>query len=116
MMTTIVTGSQPTTSITTYRVRPELQQRLIDILVLAAENVLQKLPGFISANIHKSMDGTQVLNYSQWESREAFDAIRQNETVLTYTHAAWEIATIEPHIYEVVAIIHADKIAPEGQG
>jgi hypothetical protein len=35
-------------------------------------------PGFISASFHKSLDGTSVLNYAQWKSREIYHASMNN--------------------------------------
>ena len=53
--------------------RPEQQQRLVDLLVEATEAVMKYQPGYVSATIHKSLDGTRVTNYAQWRSREAFE-------------------------------------------
>ena len=44
----------------------------------ATEDTMAKLPGFISANIYKSLDGEWVTNYAQWRSVEDFRAIFQN--------------------------------------
>src|SRR5690349_12976258 len=55
-MTTIVANSQVTTAITVFTVEPENQQQLVDLLVRAAKEVIQNRPGFISINIHKSLD------------------------------------------------------------
>ena len=35
---------------------------------------MQHLPGFISASIHRSLDGTKVINYAQWRSQADFAA------------------------------------------
>jgi quinol monooxygenase YgiN len=61
--------------INVFTVEPVHQQELFDILVEATEKIMRNKPGFISANIHKSFDGIKVVNYAQWESREAFEAI-----------------------------------------
>ena len=110
-MTSIVAGSQAVTSITVFTVKPEHQQQLVDLLVRAAKAVVQKQPGFISVNIHKSLDQTQVVSYSQWQSRQAFEDMLQHATVIPYVQKALKIATIEPNLYEVVAVIHADQRA-----
>jgi len=115
-MTAISTNSQLITSITVFTVAPEHQQQLIDILVRAGEKVIRKQPGFVSVNIHKSMDGTQVVSYSQWESRQAFDQMLQNTTVIPYVQKVLKLATLEPHFYEVVAVIHTDKTVTQDQG
>jgi quinol monooxygenase YgiN len=110
-MTTIVANSQLITSITVFSVEPENQQPLVDLLVRAAREVINKHPGFISINIHKSLDKTQVVSYSQWESRQAFEDVLQHATFIPYVQAILKIATIEPHFYEVVAVIHSDEVA-----
>lgn len=112
-MTAIVANSQLTTAVTVYDVVPEHQQQLIDILVSAAE-VLRKQTGFISINIHKSVDGTQVMSYSQWQSRQAFDAVLQNASVIPFVQAVLKLATFEPHFYEVVAVVQPD-VADENE-
>jgi hypothetical protein len=44
---------------------------LVDVLVDATQTVMRKQPGFISANIHRSFDGTRVTNYAQGSSRSS---------------------------------------------
>ena len=107
-MTAIVADSQLTTAVTVFVVAPEHQQQLVDILLRAAEVVCRQ-PGFVSINIHKSVDGTQVLSYSQWESRQAFDEVQQNALVIPHVQEILKLATFEPHLYEVVAVVQADK-------
>jgi quinol monooxygenase YgiN len=113
-MTTIVANSRLMTSATVFTVEPEHQQELIDILVTASEMV-RRQPGFISLNIHKSFDGTQVLSYSQWENHEAFENALQNAAVIPFVQAILKLASFEPHFYDVVAVIEADKAADKGQ-
>src|SRR5437868_6552555 len=110
-MTKIVANSPVTTAITLFTVAPENQQRLVGLLVHAAEEIAQSQPGFISINVHKSLDQTHVISYSQWESRQAFDEILQNATVIPHVQAILKIATIEPNFYEVVAVINSDNTA-----
>ncbi len=53
------------TLINVFTVAPEDQQRLLDLLAEATGSVMNKLPGFVSANLHKSLDGKRVVNYAQ---------------------------------------------------
>jgi hypothetical protein len=39
------------------------------MLIEATEPIMKKQEDFISANIHRSLDGTAVVNYSRWKSR-----------------------------------------------
>lgn len=85
-----------------FTVEPQDQQRLVDLLVEATESTINRMPGFVSANIHKSVDGTKVVNYAQWESREAFEDMLQNPEAAPHMKEAAELAmSFEPHLYEV---------------
>ena len=53
------------TLINVFMVVPEDQRRLLELLAEATESVMRGLPGFVSANLHKSLDGTKVANYAQ---------------------------------------------------
>ena len=104
-MTTIATERKILTLINVFTVRPEKQQQLINVLVEAGESVMKTLPGFISANLHRSLDGTKVTNYAQWESREAWEAMLHNPLAIPHLHACTELAEkAEPYLYEVVYI------------
>lgn len=63
-VTTISKDTDIVTFINVFTVAPENQHRLVELLVETTEDLMSKLPGFISANIHKSLDGTQVVNYA----------------------------------------------------
>ena len=76
----------------------------MDVLVEATETVMHRLPGFISANIHKSLDGTRVTNYAQWASKAAFEAMQQDPAVQSHMQEALQIATFDAHLYEVAFI------------
>lgn len=107
-MTTIETGSGHLTLINVFTVDPQDQQRLVDLLSRATEEVVRHRDGFISANIHASTDGTRVTNYAQWRDEAALQAMLADPVAREHTGAAAEIATsFEPHLYTVVAVHHA---------
>lgn len=58
-----------------FTVTSDTQQPLVDLLVEATEQVMRDRPGFVSAAIHVSLDGTRVVNYAQWSSNEDFQAL-----------------------------------------
>ena len=104
-MTDISTGGNVVTIINVFTVDPAKQQKLVDILVEATEQTMKHLPGFISANIHRSLDGVKVVNYAQWESREAFEAMRANPAAIPHMKAAAALAKFDPIVCEVVEAI-----------
>ena len=73
-------------------VAPEDQQRLVDVLVDATQTVMRDQQGFISANIHRILDGTRVTNYAQWQSREAFEAMLGDREAAEHMGEAARIA------------------------
>jgi len=63
---------------------------------------MRHAPGFISASLHRSLDGTKVTMYAQWRSVEDYQAMRQNSAPSAYLRQALAIARFDPGIYEVV--------------
>ena len=101
-MVTIAKDNEVVTLINVFTVAPEDQQRLVDVLADATRAVMRKQPGFVSANIHRSLDGTRVTNYAQWRSTEAFETMLQNQKAAEPMGEAARIAErFEPHLYEV---------------
>jgi len=101
-MTTISTERDVVTLVNVFTVAPEDQQRLVDLLVEATETTMNRLPGFVSANIHRSLDWTRVVNYAQWRTREDFEAMLKNPEVAPHMREIAELAEgFEPHLYEV---------------
>jgi antibiotic biosynthesis monooxygenase (ABM) superfamily enzyme len=89
------------TQINVFTVAPEKQQELIDLLSDAAA-FASSISGWISASIHRSLDGTKVVNYAQSKdlesARRVIDALRE---------AGWldrnkALAEAHPGLYEVV--------------
>jgi heme-degrading monooxygenase HmoA len=103
-ITTIAKDRQLVTLINVFEVSPEDQRELVDVLVDATKSTMRRLPGFISANIHRGLDGTRVANYAQWESREAFEAMLANREAQVHMEAATRLASFEPALYEVAYV------------
>jgi heme-degrading monooxygenase HmoA len=104
-MVTIAKENDLVTLINVFTVAQEDQQRLVNVLVDATQKVMKNQPGFVSANIHRSLDGTRVANYAQWRSREAFEAMLRNQEAAEHMGEAARIAEgFEPHLYEVSSV------------
>ncbi len=101
-MTTISKNNKVMTLINVFTVEPENQQSLVEMLVEATEKTMKHMPGFISANIHKSTDGVRVANYAQWRSREDFAAMLKNPEATAHMKPIMEIAKFDAHTYEIV--------------
>jgi len=102
-MPTISKENNYLTLINVFTVDPSNQQKLIELLTLATDGSVKQIRGFISASLHRSLDGTKVTMYAQWRSMEDYQNMRNNPTASPYLQQALEFATFEPGMYEVVA-------------
>ena len=101
-MTTFSPNRKLVTLINVFTVEPRNQQKLIELLARATETSVRHAPGFISASLHRGIDGTKVTMYAQWRSVEAYQAMRENPAPLPYLQEALAIAKFDPGMYEVV--------------
>jgi heme-degrading monooxygenase HmoA len=82
------------------RNQPEMVDRATQELTRAAST-----PGLRSATFHRSLDGTRVFNYGQWDSFEAFEAILK-QPGFNPDQPYWEgIARNEFHLYHVAHVM-----------
>jgi quinol monooxygenase YgiN len=95
-------NSQPVTLINVFTVDPANQDELVDVLARATDASVRHAPGFISATLHRSLDGTKVTMYARWHSREAYQAMREDSAPRAYLERALDIAKFEPAMYEDV--------------
>jgi quinol monooxygenase YgiN len=108
-MPTISTANPVVTLVNVFRLHdPGDQQRLVDLLVQATEDTMKFQPGYVSANIHRSFDGTHVVNYAQWRSQADFERMRQNADAQGHMRRAFELADVEWHMYAVVCSDQAE--------
>ena len=100
-MVTIEKGHDILTLVNVFTVKPDNQKKLVDVLVEATETTMKRMPGFISASIHKSFDGTKVVNYAQWRRMEDFQAMTQDPSAKPHMEAAARLAQFDPILFEV---------------
>ncbi|WP_020666958.1 antibiotic biosynthesis monooxygenase family protein [Amycolatopsis nigrescens] len=103
---TIDTGAGVITVINRFTVEPERQQELVDLLVDATETVIKHLPGFISANLHKSLDGKHVVNYAQWTDQQSLQAMLSHPDCRQHLTDAAAMSHPEPQLYTVASTHH----------
>ncbi len=90
------------TVINVFETKPEQQQELIDQWIRFVEEVAGE-PGMIGAALHRSTDGTRVVNYAQWRSVEDFENFvkKYREQMEARRPLAQRV---DPHLYEVVSL------------
>ena len=111
-MLTITTGDRPMTVINVFTVAPAQQRRLVELLTQATESSIRHVPGFVSAALHRSLDGTKVTMYAQWATPEHYDRMRARPDASPFLAEALAIARFDPGFYEVVGVFAPDASRP----
>lgn len=99
-MTVIESGKGIITQINVFKVDPANVDQLVETLKEAAETVKDKA-GWMSINLHISLDRTRVTNYAQCSSKEAWDAIMDQLYASGFIDKLVALGTPDPCLYEV---------------
>jgi quinol monooxygenase YgiN len=92
------------TQITTVTVDPDNQDEVLDLMKERAR-FMAKQPGFVSVSLHRSEDGSHVVNYIQWTDREKLAAAHHSpEFRRKWPRFGELVDEVEPALYEVVNI------------
>jgi Antibiotic biosynthesis monooxygenase len=89
------------TQVNTFTVPDGRQQPLIDLLVESA-TFAKTIPGWVSASVHRSLDGTRVVNYAQSENLEAARNIIDRLREAGFFARNTALGEAHPGLYEVV--------------
>ncbi len=100
-MATLSLDNSLTTVMVIFTVESEQQQELFNTIKKFLETVKTQ-PGFISANLHKSIDGVKVVNYAQWSSMDAYQSFVNNQEVQSQAGKLREFTPPDSHVYEIV--------------
>jgi heme-degrading monooxygenase HmoA len=98
--------SDPSSAITlinTYNCQPERQAEVMEAL-RDLTKAAQRLPGFRSARLHRSVNGRHVVNYAEWDSVDAWRAMVRDPSVQPVMSRLVSLATFEPHTYQAAEI------------
>ena len=88
------------TLINVFETTPEQQQALIDQWIRFTE-VVRNEPGYLGTALHKSTDGTRMINYAHWRSQADFDAFLKRHGA-AFAQFGQNASRIDPHTYNVV--------------
>lgn len=90
-----------------YRCEPERQDALMEHLA-AMLRTQRPLDGFVSATLHRGLNGRVAAVHSIWRSRDDWKAMARNPAVAEAMDPILAIATFEPHLYEPGEVIEHD--------
>lgn len=100
-MPVIKAGSGIITQINVFTVPLGEQQPLIDYLSLAARSA-REVDGWLSASLHRSLDGTRVVNYAQSIDGDAARRVFEHLNAKGMIEGNRRYGEAHPGLYEVV--------------
>ena len=88
----------PVVLINVLKCQPEKQEALLELLCGLME-IQRALPGFVSATLHRGLNGKTVANHAVWRSVDDWKAMTRNPDVSAAMNPVMAIATFEPNLY-----------------
>jgi quinol monooxygenase YgiN len=101
-MPVISKDNKVVTVIFSFATEAENQQILIEMMIDALQTTTQHQPGFVSASLHKSLDGLRVFNYAQWNTQADYEAFAQSPQDQAIGKKFSQFHFLGSRVYEVV--------------
>ena len=106
-MPKVEAGNGVVTHVNVFTVEPGKQQLLVDSLIETV-NAAKSVPGWLSASIHQSFDGRHVINYVQFASHEAAQAVLRHIAATGHLQKNLALGSVAPGQYQVVYTLDSD--------
>lgn len=94
------------TQINVFTVPEGGQQALVDLLIEAAQ-AASRVEGWMSASLHRSLDGTRVVNYAQARDADAMRRVFETLQRDGFIDRNKALGEAHPGLYEVVFTLEA---------
>jgi len=95
-------NNRTVTQITTVKMRPDNQDEVLSLMKERAK-FMARQPGFVSVSLHRSEDGSHVVNYVQWTDKERLAAAHHSpEFRKKWPKFGELVQDVEPALYDVV--------------
>lgn len=92
------------TQITTVKMQPDNQDEIVNLMTERAK-FMARQPGFVSVSLHRSEDGSHVVNYIQWTDKAKLKAAHHSpEFRKKWPRFGELVKDVEPALYDVVQI------------
>jgi quinol monooxygenase YgiN len=84
--------------------QPDTQDEVLRLMTERARFMASQ-PGFVSASLHRSDDGSHVVNYVQWRNRDQLMAAHQSPEFRKIWPRFGELVDeVEPCLYDIVHV------------
>ena len=105
-------GSAQVVLVNVFTVDPARQEELLEALETATTSIFVHIPGFVSANLHTSLDGRRVVNYAQWADAESYQQALQLDDLRDHLTTAADIAeSYDPILVRVRSVTPAPNLS-----
>lgn len=96
----------PVVLINIFKCDARRQEGLMAHLTALAQ-VQRALPGFVTATLHRGLNGRVIANHAVWASPGHWKAMTRHPDVMAAMGPILAIATFEPHLYEPGEVVGA---------
>lgn len=94
-----MSDTDPVVLINVYRCDPAKLDALMDLLAIMVR-AQRGAEGFVSATLHRGLNGKVAAVHAVWRNREDWKAMTRLPAVNAAMEPIMAIATFEPHLYE----------------
>jgi len=101
-----MTEVDPVVLINVYRCEAERQAALMDRLAELVRAQVD-LPGFVSATLHRGLNGRVCAVHAVWRSQADWKAMARHASINAAMEPILALATFEPHLYEPGEVVEA---------
>jgi heme-degrading monooxygenase HmoA len=103
-MPQIRSDNQLVTQITFVEPEPGKQAEALALMTERA-HFMARQPGFVAIALHRSLDGSRIVNYVQWQSRDLLAKAHKSPDFRKEWNRFDQLAEdIDPHLYEVACV------------
>jgi len=103
-MAEILEGNRVVTQITTVKLTPDKQDEVLNLMIERARFMATQ-PGFVSIALHRSKDGSHVVNYVQWRDADSLAAAHHSPEFRKKWPQFGKIADeIDPCLYDLIHV------------
>lgn len=89
--------------VTTFKVKDKTNfERVVEMLIEATEQILSRHEGFISSEIHKSLDRNRVQMYVIWKSKDVIEKLLKDPRMIIHINDIDRLASVDRSLYEMV--------------
>jgi quinol monooxygenase YgiN len=96
-----ITTGQPVTQITFVECEPDKQAEALSLMSERAR-FMEKQPGFLSIDLHRSLDGRRIINVVKWKDRGLLESAHKRPDFRRQWDSFGQMTReSEPDLYEV---------------